>query len=198
MSMVAVLAASCLYALPGDGLGTDWLFEEKWVRLISFEVRTEAVGVGARDIFIPAHQSGFITLRKDTFTISNASAFNTMVFNYEDGSLQRSFAGDTLLQSSFAGDTWDRTKKPMEFRAALAISVDECISPGLNDILEAVRLRSREAKPKGPIQLAPGVTAEFEGSWGALKRIVRLKRDLGKSELSIRTTCEFKVILPTK
>lgn len=165
----------------------------KPVRVVSFVMETDYPG--QKKAWSPGHRSGFILLDDESFTVSSASPFDSQYFRYERGVLTRTVASDLGL-----GDSSAKTREvPMDYRTALFASLDECVSPGLGDVVSWILSEHSSKAPSPSVELTKlHVTAEFGGSWRALTRVTWLLPSLNGDGSTTRVLCRFSVLLPAQ
>jgi hypothetical protein len=164
----------------------NWLVKDSSVRFVSFYVETSKVNDPA--IFILGQRSGFIVLRANSFAISTAFPFRSVISTFESGVLTREQMGESQ----------QKLRKKMEYGAALSESLDEGVFQGLGTIVDDVLSKppSRIAPPSVQYSTSGRLAvAEFIKHWGSLKRVTWVWSDPKKRGASTNIRCTFKVEL---
>lgn len=197
---IAATSLACLHFLTSllsagacsEDVG-DWVYIGKPVRIVSFVMDIDYPG--QEKAWSPGHRSGFILLDEASFTVSSASPFDSQYFRYERGVLTKTVASDLGLSGSAA-----RTREvPMDYRTALFTSLDECVSPGLGDVVGWILSESSTTAPSRSVEVTKlRATAEFGGSWRALTRVTWLLPSPNGDGSTTRAVCSFRMLLPAQ
>ncbi len=167
----------------------DWLYVGEGVRVIHFEVNSDVPS--DKNIFNLNHQSGYIVLDEERFSVSVASMLGTSLALYENGALERT-------ENSVLSNPPDAKKKvsvKLDYLTALTASLDKSVNQGFGDLIRDLLAKDpRQTAPESVVEAKPfGLTrtCEFIGSWRALKRVTWYSSGTG-----LRTVCEFRTVLP--